>query len=232
MNNFEFKSTLDILLLSASSFLGKKEKEEFLNCSKKSSVKHKYFKRVIRQIKNENLFPHGRLSARARLIAAGLLLALVILLFCVSVVGISLLKTFSEKYFEDVEKTNSEQKTITEIIEITEFKKPNYTVGANETVLVKSSQIYNVEYSQHGSGWYYTQTPICSSHTEDYLIKSGKKVIDVCVGEHKGKVAVVKKGDVKIFSLYWDDGKYRYNITGTLRLAELLKIAESVTGNE
>lgn len=232
MNNTEFKSSLDILLLSASSFFGKKEKEEFLNCSKKSCVKRKYFKRILRQIKNENLFPHGRLSARARLIAAGLLFALVILMFCVSVVGISLLKTFSEKYFGDGEKADSEQKILAEIVEITEFKKPNYTLGANEKVLVKSSQIYNVEYSSHGGSWYYTQTPICSHQNEDYLIKSGINVIEVYVGERKGKVAVAKKGDVKIFSLYWDDGKYRYNIAGTLRIAELLKIAESVGGNE
>ncbi len=231
MNNFEFKSSLDILLLSASSFLGKKEKEEFLNCSKKSCVKRKYFKRILRQIKNENLFPHGRLSARARLIAAGLLLGLILLLFCVSVAGISLLKTFSEKYFEDSENANSEQKILTEIADITEFKKPSYSAGAKETVLVRSSQIYNVEYATDGWNCYYTQVPLGNGN-EDYLIKSGNKIIEVCVGELRGKVAVIEKGGVKSFSLYWDDGTYRYNVAGTLRLSELLKIAQSVSVNE
>lgn len=222
-------SPTDALLHASASEAGKDEIDEYL-CASGLNPGKKCFKRVLRRIRHSELYTNGILTVKARILAAVLLVVLAcgfaVLGFCVARIVDDIFTVRDiEQYFSIIKDSG---KSISPII--SEYREPCVGNRYTRNVLVKSSQIYNVEYSADDVCIYYTQTPVSAS-ADDKQDETSNKGLYVLVNGNKALVCITMTDSGKLFEISWSDTQHSYMIFGTKAMEDAVQLAQSIYKN-
>ncbi len=219
----------DVLLHASAADAGKSEIDEYLRTSGLVPGK-RCFKRILKRVRHSNLYRDGKLTVRARILAVVLLSVLAcgfaVLGFCAARLVDDIFTVQDVGQYFSFVKDNG-KKSASPVIG--EYLEPR--IGDNDgNILVKSSQLYNVEYYGDGEYIYYTQTPkaVLSGTQKEEVSDSGLYVL---VNGNKALVSVSATDSGKIFEISWSDEYHSYTIFGAHTMEDAVRFAQSVYDN-
>lgn len=227
----------DVLMLVSAQNAGKDEIDEFLRCSGDAPGK-RCLRRILKRIKHPELYRDGKLTARSKL-AAWLLLALLALLFAaLGYCSARMLDNATSAqggavgYFRSIGDRQAEDNKVTAI---KEFMLPEIDGAVSSKELVRSSLIYNVEFSTDDGNIYYLQKVREKPDKDDRDTEPDTADPDafyVLVGEYRAQITKdTSTGDV-LFEISWSDEQHTYSISGNKTMEQAVRHAKSIYRSE
>lgn len=231
----------DVLMLVSAQNAGKDEIDEFLRCSGDAPGK-RCIRRILKRIKHPDLYRDGKLTARSKL-AAWLMLALLAAFFAIlgycsarMLDNATSVQGGAVEYFRSIGDRQAEDHKVTTI---KEFMLPEIDGALSAKELVRSSLIYNVEFSTDDGNIYYLQKVREKPDKDDSDTEPDRSAdtadpdaFYVLVGEYRGQITKDTSTGNVLFEISWSDEQHTYSISGNKTMEQAVRHAKSIYRSE